>query len=443
MDDLVRQRSQAREKEAVSKLKNFAEALPHPEDKDSFGRFFGRYGDASVVLLGEASHGTREFYLARAAISRHLIRHCGFNIVAVEADWPDAARIDRFVRHHPPEATAEKAFDRFPSWMWRNAEVLQFAQWLRSENESRPAQNRVEFRGLDIYSLQNSIAAVLRYLDRVDKNAAREARRRYGCLTPWQSNPALYGNQAILGGATCEDEVEAQLVDILKRRLEYSAQDGDTFFGASQNAHIVRAAEQYYRAMYKSSRDSWNLRDRHMFDTLQRLMKHRGPKTKVIVWAHNSHVGNAAATSMGWEGEFNIGELCRNAFGNDLVSIGFGTDHGLVAAASDWDSPMEIKAVRPARADSYEHLFHLSGYPRCLANWREANHPLREVLSEPRLERAIGVVYRPESELLSHYFRAVLSDQFDAYVWFDSTAAITPLLNEPKTGTPETYPFGL
>jgi erythromycin esterase-like protein len=444
MKSLLRQKQKSQGDDVVAALRDVAEALPSPEHVEAFGEFFARYGDATLVLLGEASHGTSEFYRARAAITRQLVQNYGFNIVAVEADWPDATRVDHYVRHRLPEPNAAKAFDRFPSWMWRNSEVLEFVNWLRGENTHRATKERVEFRGLDIYSLRTSIAAVLHYLDRVDHAAAREARRRYGCLTPWQSDPARYGHHAVMGGETCEKEVRAQLVTLLERRLDYAERDGDSFFNAAQNARIVRAAEQYYRIMYEGSRESWNLRDRHMFDTLQALLRHRGPDAKAVVWAHNSHIGNAAATSMGWEGEFNIGELCRTAYGNDLVSIGFGTDRGTVAAASDWDSPMELKTVRPAREDSFEHLFHRTGLSRSLTDWRATHRgELREILLEPRLERAIGVVYRPETELLSHYFRAVLSEQFDAYVWFDTTKAITPLLNEPSEGTPETYPFGL
>ena len=428
----------------VDLLKGVAESLPAPEQGDNFGARFARYGDATVVLLGEATHGTSEFYRARSAISQHLIRNFGFNIVAVEADWPDAARIDHYVRHRRHVPGREAAFERFPSWMWRNQEVLDFVEWLRGENERRPEEDRVEFRGLDVYSLRTSIAAVLRYLDHVDPDAAREARQRYGCLTPWQMDPARYGHRAAMGGDTCETAVREQLLELLNKRLEYAARDGEDFFDAAQNARIVRAAEQYYRVMYEGSRESWNLRDRHMFDTLQTLMRHRGTGAKAIVWAHNSHIGNAAATSMGWEGEFNIGELCRTAYGRDAVAIGFGTDTGTVAAASDWDSPMEIKRVLPAREDSYEHLFRRSGHARSLTDWRASERgPLREALSEPRLERAIGVVYRPDTELLSHYFQAVLSEQFDAYVWFAQTRAVTPLPSRHAVDRPETYPFGL
>ena len=244
-----------------------------------------------------------------------------------------------------------------------------------------------------------------------------------------------------MGGDTCEREVCQQLMALLKKRLAYAAKDGERFFNAAQNARIVRAAERYYRSMYEGARESWNLRDRHMFDTLQMLLSHR-PSGKAIVWAHNSHIGNAAATSMGWEGEFNIGELCRAAYGNDMAAIGFGTDRGTVAAASDWDSPMEIKNVLPARTDSFEHLFRRAGHDRALFDWRKRPE-LRDLLAEPRLERAIGVVYRPDSELLSHYFRAVMSEQFDALVWFETSRAVAPLGPEHREGRAETYPFGL
>jgi erythromycin esterase-like protein len=431
--------------EDVSIVRQFCEPLPPPERWDEFGPFFDRFADATVILLGEASHGTSEFYRARAAITRHLIKEHGFNIIAVEADWPDAAWIDRYVRFHAHQPSAEVAFERFPTWMWRNQEVRDFVTWLRSHNEMSATQNRVEFRGLDIYSLGRSIAAVLAYLDRVDPDEAKAARRRYGCLTPWQDDPAAYGEATLrLPKAPCEDGVIAELRALLDKRLGYIRDDGAAFFDAAQNARVVQAAENYYRLMYRSSRESWNLRDRHMFDTLVRLMAARGKSAKAIVWAHNSHIGNAAATAMGWQGEFNIGESCRAAFGNEAVLIGFGTDHGTVAAASDWDAPMEIKKVLAARRDSHEYLFLQTDVARSLTDWRRNDRAqLRTVLSKPRLERAIGVVYRPETEFLSHYFQAVLADQFDAFVWFAETQAITPLPSGRPHGEPETYPFGL
>jgi erythromycin esterase-like protein len=429
---------------ATEMVRHRAERLPPPERADEFGAVFKRFGDARIVLLGEATHGTSEFYRARAAITRQLIKHHGFGIVAVEADWPDAARIDDYVRHRAARSAAGAAFMRFPAWMWRNAEVMEFADWLRTYNETLPQDRRASFHGLDVYSLRASVAAVLAYLDRVDPKAAALARARYGCLTPWQDAPAGYGRAVLHQGKDpCEDDVVAQLGDLLSKRLDYLSHDGDAYFSAAQNARIVRAAEQYYRIMYRGSRESWNLRDRHMFDTLQAVLAHRGPGAKAVVWAHNSHIGNAAATAMGWQGEFNIGELCRTAYGADAVLIGFGTDRGMVAAASDWDEPMEIKVVRPARPDSYEYVFRKSGLARCLADWHwPAQRDLAEALSPPMLERAIGVVYRPETELLSHYFEAVLAEQFDAYVWFEETRAVTPLPAERPHGAPETYPFG-
>src|SRR5688500_7356475 len=296
MPDDVRllERRQQQEAEALARLLHgHAEQLPEPERAEAFGTLFDRYGDATVVLLGEATHGTSEFYRARAAITRRLILEHGFNIVAVEADWPDAARIDRYVRHLEPEQSEMEAFARFPTWMWRNLEVLEFVDWLRARNETRARPARVEFRGLDVYSMSNSIAAVLAYLNRVDPEAAKEARRRYGCLTPWQDEPARYGRLATLGSADCEEEVVAELREHLDKRLYYLSEDAESYFDARQNARIVRAAEQYYRMMYRGAAESWNLRDRHMFETLQSLLQRRGKGAKAAVWAHNSHIGNA------------------------------------------------------------------------------------------------------------------------------------------------------
>lgn len=429
----------------VETLRRHAEPLPAPDDHEAFGAFFDRFGDARVVLLGEATHGTSEFYRARAAITRRLIERHGFNIVAVEADWPDAARIDRYVRHHAPRPRRGESFARFPTWMWRNAEVLAFADWLRQHNESRPMEDRASFHGLDVYSLGESIHAVLDFLDQTDPKAAATARHRYGCLTPWQDKPAHYGRAVVHGGRdSCEERVVEQLRDLLTRRIELMEADGEAWFDAVQNARIVRAAERYYRVMYQGAAESWNLRDRHMFGTLQALLAHRGDQGKAVVWAHNSHVGNAAATAMGWRGEFNIGELCRMAFGDEAVLIGFGTDTGTVAAASDWGADMRVMSVKPARPDSYEAAFRRTGYARSLTDWRgPGRRALADALRVPLLERAIGVVYRPETELLSHYFEALLAEQFDAWLWFEQSTAVTPLGHERPHGAPETYPFGL
>jgi erythromycin esterase-like protein len=431
-------------RDAAAVVRARCETLPPIGEADAFGAAFDRFAGAKVVLLGEASHGTSEFYRARAAITRRLIERHGFTIVAAEADWPDAARIDAYVRHHAPFPGREKAFARFPTWMWRNVEVRDFAQWLRARNEPLAPERRAEFRGLDVYSLNGSIEAVLRYLDTVDPAAAKDARGRYGCLSPWQSDPARYGRAVVTGEKRpCDQALLDQLQALLARRLDYVDGSGEAYFDAVQNARIVRAAEHYYRIMYEGSTASWNLRDRHMFETLQHVLDRRGCDAKAVVWAHNSHIGNAAATAMGWQGEFNIGELCRTAYRDDAVLIGFGTDRGTVAAASDWDEPMEIKQVRPSRPDSHERVFRETGISCSLTEIRGGDRALREVLSEPRLERAIGVVYRPETERYSHYFEAVLAEQFDAYVWFEETRAVTPLPAGHETGVPETYPFGV
>ena len=310
VNDLIAGGTLSDARQAARAVRGHCETLPPIRDADAFGAVFDRFADAKVVLLGEATHGTSEFYRARAAITRRLIERHGFTIVAVEADWPDAARIDAYVRHHAPFPGKERAFARFPTWMWRNVEVRDFVHWLRAENEHRPPERRAEFRGLDVYSLNASIDAVLRYLDKVDPEAANEARGRYGCLSPWQSDPARYGRAVATGHKRpCDEALLDQLQDLLGHRLDYVDGSAEAYFDAVQNARIARAAEHYYRIMYEGSTASWNLRDRHMFDTLQHVLDRRGEGAKAVVWAHNSHIGNAAATAMGWQGEFNIGEL--------------------------------------------------------------------------------------------------------------------------------------
>jgi protein-L-isoaspartate(D-aspartate) O-methyltransferase len=404
-----------------------------------------RIGDARVVLLGEATHGTAEFYRMRARISRELIERKGFSFIAIEGDWPDAARIDHYVRHAETPPSEWTAFARFPVWMWRNREVREFVDWLHGCNADAAEDRKVAFHGLDLYSLFNSIRSVLDYLDDVDPGAARVARQRYGCLTPWQADPATYGHAALTGSyQSCEGEVISMLTDLMHKRRTYAEHDGARFLDAVQNARLVANAERYYRIMYYGSRASWNLRDSHMFETLKTLLGFHGPAGRAIVWAHNSHVGDSGATEMASRGEYNIGRLCRQEFGNGAYSIGFGTNTGTVAAATEWDGPMEIKAVRPALPDSYEQLCHEAGVGRFLLSLRSPMPAaLAAGLGRPRLERAIGVIYRPETELQSHYFEARLPRQFDEYIWFDQTAAVTPLDTEELKGLPDTYPFGL
>jgi protein-L-isoaspartate(D-aspartate) O-methyltransferase len=385
----------------------------------------------------------------RARITEALIERRGFNFVAVEADWPDAARVDAYVLGDPPRSRLEfTPFARFPTWMWRNEEVHAFVAWLRVRNlAERDRARRVGFHGLDLYSLFTSIAAVLAYLDDVDPDAARAARARYGTLTPWQRDPVAYG-RAVLAGRyeSSEHAVVAMLRELLERRLDYVFRDGERFFDAAQNARVVANAESYYRAMYYGSAASWNLRDSHMFDTLESLLSFYGPDSRGVVWEHNSHVGDAVATEMSLRGEHNVGQLCRARFGDAVYIVGFGTDRGTVAAASDWDRPMQRMRVRPAHPESYERLCHDAGVPAFMLHLRDPQRSaVRHELSSPRLERAIGVVYRPESELLSHYFYASLPHQFDELAWFDETRAVEPLATRVKSSTdlPETYPFGV
>ena len=414
-------------------------------------------GDAHFVLLGEASHGTHEFYRQRAQITKRLIQERGFTAVAVEADWPDAYRVNKYVRGQGGDADAVEAlagFKRFPAWMWRNADILDFIGWLRAHNDSLPSGAvKTGLYGLDLYSLHASIEAVLNYLDKVDPDGAQRARHRYACFEHFGEDPQEYGYAAGLGlSHTCESEVIAQLIDLQKRAREYAQRDGriaaDDFFYAEQNARLVKNAEQYYRTMFRGRVSSWNLRDTHMTQTLESLTEHlaiEGQRPKIVVWAHNSHLGDARATQMGQSGEWNVGQLVREKHRRDCVLIGFTTYTGTVTAASDWGGPAERKNVRPARPGSYESLFHDIGMPAFLLALPAGAH-VAKGLREPMLERAIGVIYRPESELASHYFRARLADQFDAVIHFDQTRAVEPLerTGEWEIGEPaETFPSGV
>jgi protein-L-isoaspartate(D-aspartate) O-methyltransferase len=428
----------------VRMLADAAESFSSIEAAD-LGPLMQRIGSARVVLLGEATHGSSEFYRMRERITRDLIVNKGFRFVAIEADWPDAARVDHYVRHFQYPPSEWTAFARFPTWMWRNVEVRDFVSWLRKHNATVARGQRVGFHGLDLYSLYDSIRSVLNYLDEVDPPSAKVARERYGCLTPWQKDPATYGHAALTGSyPICEPDVVHALTDLLAKRRAYAEHDGERFLDAEQNARLVANAERYYRIMYYGSRASWNLRDTHMFETLNNLLAFHGPDSKAVVWAHNSHVGNAGATEMAARGEHNIGQLCREKFGDQAYLIGFGTHGGTVAAASEWDGPMEVKDVRPALADSYERLCHATGLARFMLGLRGRDDLCGpDALGRERLERAIGVIYRPETEMASHYFRACLPQQFDEYIWFDDTRAVTPLDTTEIKGLPDTYPFGV
>jgi erythromycin esterase-like protein len=413
--------------------------------------------DARLVLVGEASHGTHEFYHWRAELTKRLIVEKGFHAVAAEADWPDAYRVNRYVRALGRDADAEEAlrdFERFPAWMWRNADVLDFVGWLRTHNDeiSEP-ETKVGFYGLDLYSLHASIAAVLEYLDQTDAAAARRARFRYGCFDHFGTDPENYAYGASLGLAPdCEREVVAQLADLRRQREELLARDGiakaDEQFQAEQNARVVKNAGEYYRSMFKGRVSTWNLRDTHMTDTLDALLAHLARslgRTKIVVWAHNSHVGDARATELGRGGELNLGQLARERHGANARLIGQTTHDGTVTAAADWGRPAERKRVRSALQGSYEKLFHGTE----LGNLLLLSDDLRAVAGDPArslLERAIGVVYRPETERVSHYFHANLLAQFDAVLHLDATRALEPLERKamnPRAEEPETFPTGL
>ena len=418
-----------------------AEALP-VFNEASFGKLFDRFAEQ---LVGEASHGTSEFYRARAAITQHLIAQHGFTVVAVEADWPDATAIEGYVPQLPKEAGVDRPFQRFPTWMWRNVEVLELVEWMRAYNPDQAAERQAGFYGLDIYNLRGSIAAVLGYLDIVAPQAAKVARERYGCLMPWQKEPSTYGRVVLSAGyRKCEPAVVEQYRELSLRRLQYSRTDDDRFRDAAQNARLVAAAQRSYRVMYYGGAGAWNLRDTHMSETLAHVVEARGVATKAVVWARNCHLGDARLTEMGIvREELNLGQPCRERFAGKAALIGFGTHSGTVAAASDWDGAMAVMRVRPSHADSYERLCHAARLPRFLLALR-SDYALRCRLAEPRLQRYIGVVYRPKTEFASHYAEASLSRQFEAFVWFDASCALTPLAARQKTaGAPDTYPFGL
>lgn len=404
-----------------------------------------RASGSKVVLIGEATHGTSEFYRMRAKITQRLIERHGYRAVAIEGDWPDAARIDHYVRRRDVPAAEWAAFARFPTWMWRNEETKAFVDWLHDHNSARAGEDRTAFYGLDLYSMYTSIREVVAYLEDFDPDLAQIARQRYGCLSPWEADPISYGQaSAFRKFRSCERDVAHMLTELLAKRQQLEERDPERFFDAAQNAELVNAAEEYYRTMYYGSRSSWNLRDTHMFQTLRRILDHRGPSAKAVVWAHNSHIGDASATEMGSRGEINIGHLCRKEFGADAYLIGFGTYDGTVMAASNWDGPGEPKRVRPAHPQSFERLFHMTNAPGLFMPLKNAgDDDLETALRAPRLQRAIGVVYRPETELASHYFEARLSDQFDEYIWVDRTSATKPLGTVEIPGLPDTYPFGV
>jgi len=426
-------------------------AQPFTGSANDYDVLLDLIGDSRIVLLGEASHGTHEFYFERAATTKRLIAEKGFTLLAIEADWPDASRAHRYVRGTSADANANEAlsgFRRFPAWMWRNTVVVEFVEWLRGfSKDVDPKRAPAGFYGMDLYSLHASIHAVLSYLQKVDPDAAKRARVRYSCFDHFSREPQEYGYAATAGATeSCEDAVVEQLAELQRKAGEFLSRDGEMaaeeLFFAEQNARLVKNAEQYYRSMFRGRASSWNLRDRHMVETIEALVAHLNGsrQPKAIIWAHNSHLGDARATEMGQHGELNVGQLIREHYGGEAVLIGFSTHHGTVTAASDWGAAAERKNVRPALEGSYEELFHQTGLPRFWIDLRNAG----DKIGGPRLERAIGVIYRPETERLSHYFHARLPKQFDAIIHIDETRAVEPLERTSiwnQGELPETYPF--
>lgn len=440
----------ASEAESIVKL-----AHPISNERD-YEPLLRSIGHRQLVLIGEASHGTQEFYQVRADLTKWLIEHKGFRSVAVEADWPDALRVHRYALGTSKDRDADEAlcdFKRFPQWMWRNTVVLEFVEWLRQFNTAHPKW-QAGFYGMDLYGLHASIAGVLRYLDKVDPAAAKRARQRYACFDHF-GDPQQYGYAAGVGIAEpCEDAAVDQLMEIRRHANEIIKRDapgrsGDRaeteLFYAEQNARLIANAERYYRSIFRGRASSWNLRDEHMAGTIQSLMTHLDSgETKIVVWAHNSHLGDARATEMSERGEWNVGQLVRQKFRDDAFLIGFSTDHGTVTAASDWDLPAERKRVRPALEDSYENLFHQVGIAQF---WLDL-HDQSTIAALPKslLQRAIGVIYRPETERWSHYFHSRLASQFDAVIHLDQTRALDPLERTAEWDRgelPETFPTGI
>jgi erythromycin esterase-like protein len=433
----------------IQSLRRSAVAL-HGDEQD-YDALIERVRGKRLVLLGEGSHGTHEFYEERARITKRLIDELGFDAIAVEADWPDAYRVNRYVRGDDLDESAERAlsgFLRFPQWMWRNEDVVDLVEWLRERNAAYPDFEHAGFYGIDLYSLHASIAEVLRYLAKVDPDAAARARERYSCFESFGQEPQAYGYATSYGAESCEEAVVRQLVELQRNTRRYvnglRADAADEHFMAEQNARLVQNAERYYRSMFRGRVSSWNLRDTHMADTVDALLAHLGRdghQSRLVVWAHNSHLGDARATEMGARGEVNVGQLLRERYPSEVFSVGFTTHTGEVTAARDWDAPNETRDVVPSLPNSIERLMHDTGIARCYVDLAAAD--VRRPLREPLLERAIGVIYRPETERASHYFKARVADQFDALVHIDETSAVRPLDSVTVTDEqeiPETYP---
>jgi erythromycin esterase-like protein len=431
---------------AASDIVNAIRERAHPLRGDGdLDPLMERIGDARVVLLGEASHGTSEYYTWRDRISRRLIAEHGFGFIAVEGDWPDCYRLNRYAKGHGAGGTARDvlhAFDRWPTWMWANEEVAELGEWLRHWNADRTAEGKAGFYGLDVYSLFDSMEAVIRYLGEVDPEAAARARRAYGCFDPYQDDVQDYALATMIVPTTCEDEAVRMLVELQSRGRELADDDPEGFFDAEQNALVAKNAERYYRAMVRGGSESWNVRDTHMMETLERLLEHHGPDAKAIVWEHNTHVGDARATDMARVGMVNVGQLARQRWGDEVAIVGFSSYAGSVIAGAEWGAPMRRLPVPPGRDGSWEALFHAAGAEDKIVFVNEMDDVPGAL--EPRGHRAIGVVYNPDHERYGNYVPSVLPYRYDAIVYVDRSNAVRPLHMEPhhEAEPPETYPFG-
>jgi erythromycin esterase-like protein len=433
-----------------------AAARPLSSSPKDYAGLMALIGAARLVLLGVTAHGTHEFYRERGNLTKRLISEKGFTAIAVEADWPDAYRADRYVRGASDDTNAIEAlggFTRFPAWMWRNRDIVEFVDWLRTHNDQQDGARKVGFYGLDLYSLRASREAVIHYLNKVDPRARDRVRAQYACFDDFADAARGYG---VIGGIgrPCRDAAVAGVVELQESRAVRQARRAspeaeEEYFNAFQNARVVRNAEGVYGAMYRSQAPAWNLREQHMAATLDDLMAHlngRGSQAKIAVWAHTSPVGDGRATEKKEDHLVNVGQIVREQHGGETVLIAFTTNRGTVTAASDWDRPPEIKQLRPAFSDSYEALFHNTQIARFMIAHRE-RETVPEVLRRDKPERSIGAIYHsqiPEAERAAHYFTARLAGQFDAVLYFDETRAVEPLeftRGETTIEVPLTYPF--
>lgn len=420
------------------------------ESERDLDPLIARIGQARYVLIGEASHGTSEFYSWRATLSCRLIQECGFSFVAVEGDWPDCYRVNRYVKAYPDSGrSAEEvlhAFERWPTWMWANREVVRFTEWLRRFNDHREPQRRVGFYGLDVYSLWDSMSAVVQYLESIDPELARAARAAYRCFEPYGEDAQEYARATAIVPTSCEREAVSVLSALRARAAEYRDDGDDAYFNAEQNALVARNAELYYRTMVRGGPMSWNVRDNHMVETLERTMAHYGPDAKAIVWEHNTHIGDARFTDMARAGMYNVGQLVRQDHGDEgVVLVGFGTHHGTVIAGDEWGAPMRRLRVPNAKAGSLEDALHEADRGDMLLIFDGTDNGGISGLDEPIGHRAIGVVYDPRHEAWGNYVPTIVPRRYDAFLHVDQTTGVDalhmPVLIDGEP--PETYPSGM